>query len=192
MKPGFLKTQIVITRIFLWTSPLALVLLLATNFPDLEKSIWTTAVIAPILALAFAAWLLSLLFVIIATFMSSQYKEEILHDIVLRKDRDERESLMSGQAAKKSILITLAAAIFILVCTTGQYNKAETTGKSSITIGNFRLSDRTPLTTQAEDGSTIIHYQLPMSKMSLVLLLILIQLSSYHAINFMILRKSEA
>lgn len=187
----FLKVQTIVTKTFLWTSPLALILLLATNFPNLEKGIWTTF-IAPILAIAFAVWLLSLIFVIIATFVSSNYKEQVLNDVVLRKDRDEREALISGQAAKKSILITLAASIVILICTTGQYNKAETTGKSSVTIGHFKLSDELPVTTQAEDGSTVTHYQIPMSKMSLVLLLILIQLSSYHAINFFSLRKSEA
>lgn len=190
MNINFLKMQSIITKAFLWTSPLALILLLATNFPNLEKGIWTTF-IAPILAIAFTVWLLSLIFVIIATFVSSNYKERILHDIVLRKDRDEREALISGQAAKKSILITLAASILILICTTGQYNKAETIGKSSVTIGHFRLSDETPVTKQAEDGSAIIHYQIPMSKMSLVLLLILIQMTSYHAINFFNLRKSE-
>lgn len=157
---------------------------------NLEKGIWITF-IAPVLTIAFAVWLFSLIFVIIATFVSSSYKEQILHDVVLRKDRDEREAFISGQAAKKSILITLAASVLILFCTTGQYNKAETTEKSSVTIGHFKLSDDMPVTTQAEDGSTIIHYQIPMSKMSLVLLLILIQMSSYHAINFFSLRKSE-
>lgn len=87
--------------------------------------------------------------------------------IALRKNRDERKALISGQ-----------------------YNKAETTGKSSVTIGHFELSDETP-TTQAEDGFTVVHYQIPMSKMSLVSLIILSQMSSYHAINFFSLRKSE-
>lgn len=190
MSTSFLKVQSITTKTFLWTSPLALVLLLATNFPNLEKGIWTTF-IAPILAIAFAVWLLSLIFVIIATFVSSSYKEQVLQDVVLRKSRDERESLISGQAAKKSILITLVASILILICTTGQYNKAETVEKSSVTIGHFRLSDNQSVTSQAEDGSTILHYQIPMSKMSLVLLLILIQMSSYHAINFLSLRKLE-
>ena len=192
MRMSTLKIQSIITKIFLWTSPLALVLLLAVNFPNFEKSIWTMNIFAPFLATAFAIWLLSLLFVIVATFVSSQYKETIIHDVVLHQDRDERETFISGQAAKKSILITLVASLLILICTTGQYNKAETTGKSSITIGHFQLTDNSMSTTQAEDSSTIIHYQLPMSKMSLVLLLILIQLTSFHAINFISLRRLES
>lgn len=187
----FLKMQTTITKAFLWTSPIAIVLLLLTNFPNLEKGLWTTKVIAPLFAITFAIWFLSLLFVIFLTFISARYKEEVIHDVVLNKDRDERESLISGLAAKKSILITLAASLLILLCTTGQYNKAETIGKSSLTIGHFRLTDNATTTTQGEDGSTIVHYQLPMSKMSLVLLLILIQLSSFHAIKFINLRKME-
>lgn len=191
MKSGFIKTQRNITKLFLWTSLPALLTLLATNFPSFEKEVWGTPVVAPLLALCFAVWFFSLLFVAAATFVSSSYKENILQDVVLRKERDEREMLLSGQAAKKSILITLVASFLILIATTGQLNKANTPGQSSLTIGHFRLSDDTSMATQGLDGSTIVHYELPMSKMSLVLLLILVQLSSYHAINFLNLRKLE-
>jgi len=191
MTPRFIKIQHTITKLFLWTSLPALLVLVSTNFPRIEKSIWDMPLIAPLLALCFAAWFLSLLFVAVATFISSGYKENILQDVVLRKERDEREMLLSGQAAKNSILITLAASVLILIATTGQYNKASTSGQSSVTIGNFRLSDDSPMTTQTSDGSVVVHYQLPMSKMSLILLVILIQLSSYHAINFLNLRKLE-
>ncbi len=191
MKTRFMKIQKAITRVFLWTSVPAFLVLLSANFPSIEKSVWETPVLAPVLAFCFVVWFLSLIFVACATFVSSDYKENILQDVVLRTERDERESLLSGQAAKKSILVTLVASVLILIATTGQYNKAETPGKSSVTIGNFRLSDDNPIASQEEDGSTIIHHQLPMSKMSLVLLLILIQLSSYHAINFLNLRKLE-
>jgi hypothetical protein len=75
---NFKKIQSVVTKAFLWTSPAALILLLATNFPNLEKGIWTSF-IAPVFAVAFAVWLISLMFVVIATFVSSSYKEQILH-----------------------------------------------------------------------------------------------------------------
>lgn len=191
MKTGFMKIQKAITRGFLWTSVPVFIVLLSANFPSIEKSVWETPVLAPVLAFCFAVWFLSLIFVVFATFLSSDYKENVLQDVVLRKERDEREALLSGQAAKKSILVTLVSSILILIVTTGQYNKAETPGKSSVTIGVFQLSDDRPITSQAADGSTIVHHQLPMSKMTLVLLLILIQLSSYHAINFFNLRKLE-
>ncbi len=160
MKPGFIKTQKTITRIFLWTSVPAFLVLLSANFPSIEKSVWETPVVAPALALCFATWFLSLIFVACATFVSSSYKENILQDVVLRKERDEREALLSGQAAKKSILVTLVASVLILIAATGQYNKAETPGKSSVTIGNFRLSDDNPIASQAADGSAIVHHQL--------------------------------
>jgi hypothetical protein len=37
----------------------------------------------------------------------TSYKEEVINDVVLRKDREEREAILSGQAAKKSIIMTL-------------------------------------------------------------------------------------
>ena len=191
MNLTLLKIQTAITKAFLWTSPIALIILLLSNFPALEKSLWNTEVIAPLFAISFVIWFFSFLFVIVLTFISAKFKEEIIQDVVLNKERDERESLISGIAAKKSILITLAAGIFILLCTTGQYNKFDTNEKSSLTIGHFHLIDSAATTTQNEDGTTIIHYQLPMSKMSLVLLLILIQLSSFHAFKIINLKKME-
>lgn len=182
----------ILQRFFYGLSPLAIGLLLATNFPELESKIWATNLVGPILAISFTAWFFSFLIVLFATFFSSSFKEQILAKVVLHDDQDEREELISGQAARKSILITLAASVFILICTTGQYNKAETTEKSSITIGNFHLTDSDSKITQDDDGNPIEHYQLPMSKMSLVLLIILIQLLSYHSITFMKLRKTEA
>ncbi|MGZ3722007.1 MAG: hypothetical protein ACXVA9_03690 [Bdellovibrionales bacterium] len=195
MKTDFSKVQSVVTRIFLWTSPLAFCVLLVSNFPEVEKSLWENGffapVLGPVLALALMAWLFSLLFVLIATFVSARYKERVLQDVVLRRDRDEREELLSGRAAKTSILVTLAASLLILICTTGQYNRAEETDHSSVTIGNFHFSEVAPVVTKLEGGVQVMQYQLPMSKMSLVLLIILIQLSSYHTIKYLNLRKLE-
>lgn len=191
MNTRFMEVQRVITKVFLWTSVPAFLILLSANFPTIEKSMWETPGIAPVLALCFAGWFLSLIFVACATFLSSTYKENILQDVVLRREVDERESFISGQAAKKSILVTLVAGLLILIATTGQYNRAETLDKSSFTIGNFRLSDDSPAAGHLTDGSIVTHHQLPMSKTSLVLLIILIQLFSYHAFYFLNLRKLD-
>lgn len=190
MNPTLYKTQSIVTKIFLWTSPLVLLLLLAINYPELEKEIWLMSFIAPFLALSFGLWFLSFLFVVIATFTSSQYKEDILQDVILRPDRDEREAFASAQAAKKSILITIITNLIILLCTTGQYNKSETVGKSSLTIGHFQLTDNPSYTTEEADG-VITHFQLPMSKMSLVLFIIMVQLFSFHISNIIAQKRLE-
>lgn len=180
-----------ITKVFLWTSPVAFALFIAVNFPDIEKIIWTSSMVAPILGILFAVWLLSFLFVTFTTIINPNQKENPLHNVVLSEERDEREALISGQAAKKSILITLAASLLLLICTTGLYTESETTGKSSLTIGHFRLTDWSPLVSPSKAKASIVH-QLPMSKTSLILLIIMIQLVSYHSLNFINLKKTES
>lgn len=176
------KAQLTITKFFIWTSPFVMFMILATNYPEFEKKIWLIEAIVPFLAIIFGLWVISFMFVFVTTFISSRYKEDILHDVVLKEDRDEREAFVSAKAAKKSILITVIASLFILICTTDRYNKAENFEKSSVTIGHFQFTDNQSYVTQ-EEGGFVTHFQIPMSKTGLVLLIMLIQLFSFHIFN---------
>ena len=191
MKQKILKVQAISTRIFLWTSPIAFTVLGASNFPNFEKTLWTTSVAAPVLAMVFCAWFLSPIVVLSSAFISPRYRDDVLSNVVLRKEQDEREEIISGRAAKKSILISVAAVFLLLLISTGRYNKAETVGKSSVTIGNIQFTDDTYSTTSSTDGAQIVHYGLLMSKTSLMLMVLLVQLASYHAIFQMSLRRDN-
>ncbi|MBX2989331.1 MAG: hypothetical protein KF802_15690 [Bdellovibrionaceae bacterium] len=179
-----------ITQVFFWLSPVAIVLLLLANFPTAEKLIWELPVVAPILVLLFAAWMMSMVCVVMLTVFGSRFRDQVLHDYVLQKDRDEREEIISGEAAKKAIVITMVVCAVALIFSTGRLNVFDDIARSSLTVGHFQLTDSA--VKEITDGELNgIQYELPMSKTALFLLIMLIQLTSYHGIKAFSLRKGS-
>ena len=100
------------------------------------------------------------------------------------KEEDEREEQIVGQAAKSSYLFTLAASIVLFSVSICRYNSSVDILKPyhSFTIGHFQLSENEENPVSLEiDGKTrsIQRHDLPLSKSAILLLLILIQISSY-------------
>ena len=179
-----------VTQTFFWTSPIAVTLLLMSNFPAAEKVIWELPLIAPVFSLVFVFWLMSMICVVVLTIFGSQFREHVLHDYVLQKDRDEREAIIAGEAAKKAILITMVVCAITLIATTGRLNLFDNNARSSLTIGHFQLADSSAKEVISGDLKGT-QYDLPMSKTSIVLLIMLIQLTAYHGIKVLALKKAE-
>jgi hypothetical protein len=114
-------------------------------------------------------------------------REIALRRLANLRDRDEREQLITGRAARAAYVSTLSLlilALFLSVFTLNVSRAPEgTVGKrGSISIGlGFRMFDE-PREVRAADGTTVVFESndLPLSKSALILLFIAWQLASFN------------
>lgn len=197
MHPALFSLQKRVTQIFLFTSPLAFLLLVSTNFPTIEQLPYFTT-IANLGGVILAVWFLSLIVVSALTFLSPPYRNQILSGAILGSENDERESYISSATAKKALLISLVTSFLLLLATTSRVTISKkldgdiVNEKSYFTIGHIRWIDSSIHTEQSVDNKNDHHtqiFELPMSKTSLMLIVLLIQVFSFHFINFLSLRR---
>jgi hypothetical protein len=169
-----------IVLFFLYALPLGLLVLIVPVSSAVEK--WIDS---PIIAVIFIAWFLSSLYFLAAILLSSAFREEVLSRLARIRERDEREEYIVGRATKSSFLFTLAFAIVLFAVSTFRYSESTTAPKEyqAFTIGHFNLKSCVDESfTKNVDGKEhlIRRYDIPLSKSSLLLLMILVQVMSYH------------
>lgn len=103
------------------------------------------------------------------------------------KERDEREVVVAGNAAKYSFLSTFALLLFMLVFSITTFNLEKkvvpTTGKNgAFSIGfGMKVFDETAYIHEVKDGVEKYDYKsLPLSKPFMILILMFWQIGSYH------------
>ena len=135
----------------------------------------------------FIAWVLDLIYIVTKMLFSPTMRVNVMSRLAGLKERDERESVVSGNAAKFSFLSTLAMLIFLLVfsITTLSVRKdapTYTKGKGSIGFGGTAI-DKEAWTHEKTAEAEIFSYKgLPLTKPMIILILIFWQIGSYHLV----------
>ncbi len=138
----------------------------------------------------FIAWVFSLIYIVTKMIGSKKLREVVLNKLAGVVDRDERESLVSGNAAKFSFLSTFALLLFMLVfsVTNIQVSKdpsspKENKGLATIGFGAKLIDDSAiVLEKKSEDEFKFNYSSLPLSKPFIIILLMVWQLGSYHLV----------
>lgn len=135
----------------------------------------------------FILWTIDLAYIVTKMLFSSSMRNAIMSKLAGLKERDERESVVAGNAAKFSFLSTLALLIFMFVfsITTLTVRKDAPTykhGKGSIGFGGTAV-DKEAWTHEKNEVSEVFAYKgIPLTKPTLILILIFWQIGSYHLV----------
>lgn len=189
------KIDFTLLRAFLYGLPI--VILLAIFFyyyTGNENSASANSFLYQLYNLAgfmFGLWMLLSIYLGIRLMISGEFRESVLSKLTLIKERDEREVMLSGKAAKTTMLTTMAILIFFFCLSCFQvsvYNlppEKAIDGKSKVvTLGlTFSLMEQNPVEYSKEvvQKQSIINYSgLPVSRSAIIFALILWQIIAYN------------
>ena len=142
----------------------------------------------PVIGLVFGLWLLLAVYLLARLLVSGEFREKVLSRLTFIRERDEREAMLTGKAAKTTMLTTLAVllVLFFLSCLrvsvsdlpSGQTLDGKT---KSLTIGAaFSLTGQ-PGPQQPEPRKTAVAYTgLPLSGSAVIAGLIIWQIAAYN------------
>jgi hypothetical protein len=161
--------------------------------PDkLSMSQGATRLFWDTLGWVFMIWIVAMLYLILKMVFRRGFRETVLSKIAHIKARDEREELISGEAAKFSILSTMAIMFLILffslfTLTVGKYPEGtrgyDKHGFISVGMNFYPFSKDAPVKETRKDGQEIFNYNgLPLSSSLIMIIMILWQLGSYQII----------
>ncbi|MBY0415786.1 MAG: hypothetical protein K2Q18_16550 [Bdellovibrionales bacterium] len=142
----------------------------------------------------FIAWVLDLIYVVVKMLFSKKLRNIVMSRLAGIKERDERESIVAGNAAKFSFLSTFAILLFMLLFSVtnftvkkydkpvGQTNGETRSGKALIGFG-FKLLDEAAILHEKKDAMETFNYKtFPLSKPVMIFLIMIWQIGSYHLI----------
>lgn len=131
-------------------------------------------------------WFLSLfIFMVLLVFRKDTQESTIKH-LAGIKERDEREQIVMGLAARRSFVATTALLIFLffLSCftvTVARLPDGTTDGKKSSLALGFRFAGLDTKTDTSDDRKVMFeHHDLPISKSALILLILAWQVSVFR------------
>jgi hypothetical protein len=132
-------------------------------------------------------WFVSLFTFMVLLIMRKDTQESTIKRIAGINERDEREEIITGHAARRSFISTTSFLIFLFFISSVQVNLAKNTtdnsridGKSSLSLG-FRFEPTEPAKTISNDGSIIYeHRDIPLSKSGIILLVLLWQVTIFR------------
>jgi hypothetical protein len=133
-------------------------------------------------------WFSVLLLFLILLLVHSSTRELVITRLTGMKERDEREQIIAGQAARSSFLVTFSFLILLLFVSVLSVDISKipeseiTAGKTkSLSIGlNFSLLDRSPKESSSESGRTVFETNgIPISKPAIVLLIMICQVGVF-------------
>jgi MFS family permease len=137
----------------------------------------------------FIAWVLSLIYIVTKMLFSKRVRDALMTKLAGMKERDERESVVAGDAAKFSFLSTLALLIFFFIFTasnvTVRKHPLDSNNKrGSVAIGfGFHAVDEHALVHTVKGDEHEYDYKgIPLTKPVMILLMIFWQVGSYHLI----------
>lgn len=164
---------------------LILIMALDVSQPLYQKSLTDEFynVLNSLLGIFFGSWILVALYISGCLVASTSFRELIISNLIKIKERDERESYIVGQTAKKIFLSSLAVLILLFVLSTLQVNLQENPigdKKHSLSLGlKFSMWSEPIQNIQGE----IFNYGFPLSSQGVLILIIVWQVLSFYYYN---------
>jgi hypothetical protein len=171
------------SRIFLWSSPVTALLSIGAESLHgvqwLNQSVAAHAVVTGILI----AWILSGLVLFGLMTFSAGMREQLLVRLARIRERDEREEMIVGRAARASFLLMLTVLLGLGMLSTFRYGREIGNGEASgktVTLGHWSwLEQHPPEVVINSNGQSIEQFDIPLSKTGLIGCFILLQLGSF-------------
>jgi hypothetical protein len=184
----------VLLKVFLYAIPLHIVLLVFSHFHRVgftENNGGHLELLNGFAGLVFALWMALSIYLSVRLILSGSFRDRVIAKITFIRERDEREAMLTGKAAKTALLTSLAFLILLFFLSCFQVSiyrlppeKAigGKTGVASLGLGfsflNPDKQDRSKDTVRKKDIFT--YSGLPLSGTSIILLLIIWQIVSYN------------
>lgn len=137
----------------------------------------------------FIAWVLDLIYLITKMVFSKRVRDVVMTKLAGMKERDERESVVAGNAAKFSFLSMLALLLFFFVFTVSNITVTKhpldvNNKRGRVAIGfGFHAIDETALINTVNGDEHKYQYKgIPLTKPVMILIMIFWQIGSYHLI----------
>jgi hypothetical protein len=191
------KVDKILTKFLIFALPFVLIILCWAAISDPNKmsaSSGLTRIAWDALGWTFMIWIFVSFYIVVKMVIQKTFRDQILGKAAGIKERDERESIIVGEAAKVSFLSTMAFIILLLFFSIFTITLARQTNsqeidkkKSSLTIQmNFPLlvEENKHVEIQNNDIEIFTYSGVPLSKSILLLLILLWQVGSYKYIIY--------
>ena len=143
-----------------------------------------------ILGVGFMIWFIASTILAVLLLIAPSTRAYVISKLSQKKERDEREAILVGEAAKFSFIATSGVVLALLFLSTLTYTKqvgapSDATPYQSITIGDKFLDLDPGITNKSVDGSQIQvkEFGLPLSKTGLLLLILCLQILTFVIYN---------
>jgi hypothetical protein len=184
----------VLLRIFLYGLPLIILLAIFSYSYDSETSASAGIYINLLYNFAgimFASWMLLSIYLGVRLMFSEIFREKVLTRLTFIKERDEREVMLTGKAAKTTMLTTLAILIFLFCLSCFRISvysiapEKAIDGKPKVISLDlkFKLLESLPqdASQEAQQKQTILAYTgIPISSSAVIIGLIMWQVVAYN------------
>lgn len=185
MKTITSKAHKVLFDSFLYLSPIGILMLIFVHFEAYGEI--KEKVLGQFLEIAFIYWFLCTIYILFAIIFNKNFRESIFTKLAGIKERDEREEIIVGKAMKSSFLFTLGLLVLLLAFSTTRTSKSVDASTSSqirgsFTIGHLDFKGHPIEKLQKEikgENHKFETYDIPLSKTSLILIIILAQILSF-------------
>jgi hypothetical protein len=188
------KFDTVLLKAFLYELPILVLYFISLIF-DLEKAA-NTSTYAKVWyefggCVVFGSWMVISLLLSFRLMMSAEFRERVLSKITFLKERDEREIILTGQAAKTTMLTTLAVLIFLFCLSCFQVSvyrvppEQVIDGKNNVLALNLNFDliniSQCKISPDDTDRQDIVSYTgLPIPNSSIIIGLICWQIIAYN------------
>lgn len=189
------KFDAILLKVFLYELPILVFYAISIAFFGLEiaaeKNVYAKVWYDFGGLFVFGSWMAVSICISIRLIMSSSFRGNVLSKITFLREQDEREIVLTGQAAKTTMLTTLAILIFLFCLSCFQFSvyrippEQAVEGKDRVlALGlNFKLLDDSQQKGSGEDKekADIISYSaLPISSSTVIIGIIGWQIISYN------------
>jgi len=188
------KIDLLLLRVFLYGLPIIVLMAIFTHSYDYETAANAGSYVNQLYNFAgfmFGAWMLLAVYLGLRLIFSGTFRKKVLSRITFIKERDEREVMLTGKAAKTTMLTTLAILILLFCLSCLQVSiyslppESVADGKNKvISLGlKFDLLRNLPQEASQSDmqkKSILDYVGLPISSSTVILGLIIWQITAYN------------
>lgn len=178
-------------KYFMYTAPVFIIFMTwaAYNFAGVADKTTLNGGVWDYFAWFFIPWVLILLYVVTKMLFSKSFRDTTMARLAGIKERDEREAVVAGNAAKYSFLSTFALLLFMLVFSVTTFNleklvQPTPTKNGSFAIGfGMKVLDDKAYVHEVKDGVEKYNYSsIPLSKPFMIILLMVWQIGTYQLV----------
>lgn len=186
------KSDSVLSKVFLYGLPLVVLLAAFCHFLDTGSASHHGMLgrINALCGLTLSVWMALTVYLGLRLIVSAPFREQVLTRLAFMRERDEREAMITGKAARATFLTSLAVLVFLFCLSCFQVSiyrvppEKAIDGKTrvlSLGVGLNLVEDPAPGKNGEASGTRLFAYTgLPLSTTAVILILIALQVVCYN------------
>ena len=184
------KINFYIQKYLIWAFPVVVIMviwgLFQTELDIRQQGSFALKAVWEVMSWALIIWFLCLFTFMVLLVLRKDTQEATIKHLAGIKERDEREQMVMGFAARRSFVATTALLIFLFFLSCFTLNVARLTDKTvdvkktSLAIG-FSFSGTDKKTTPSDNEKVMFeHHDIPLSKSAILLIVLVWQISIFR------------